>query len=211
MPRSARTRIDALAERFDDEPPDGGWWAVRAALAGEDVPAREELESVREGAAAEIAAGEEKIDSWPLDAEGFGLLRPGLKRAYARARKTFRKARKQPTDEALHEFRKRSKDLWYQLRLVRLAWPAVVKVTADEAHELSDLLGDDHDLVVLDEHREETEPALTAGQRSQLSELIARRRKELQDEAFAYGERLLAEKPKRFVKRIERYWSADRL
>ena len=34
------------------------------------------------------------------------------------------------------------------------------------------------------------------------------RRAELQDEAFAYGERLLAEKPKRFVARLERYWRA---
>lgn len=35
--------------------------------------------------------------------------------------------------------------------------------------------------------------------------------KELEGEAFAYGERLFAEKPKRFVERIERYWDAAKL
>jgi hypothetical protein len=35
--------------------------------------------------------------------------------------------------------------------------------------------------------------------------------KELEGEAFAYGERLFAEKPRRFVERIERYWDAAKL
>ena len=40
---------------------------------------------------------------------------------------------------------------------------------------------------------------------------VAARRAELQEEAFAYGERLFAEKPKRFVKRMESYWVAAEL
>jgi CHAD domain-containing protein len=212
--RDAQVRadtIDALAKRFSADPPPGGWWALRAPLVGEDEPAERELESVRECVATEIAAGAEAIDSWPLDAGGFALLRPGLKRAYYRARKSFRAARERPSDERLHEWRKRTKDLWYQLRLVRRAWPAVISATADEAHELSDLLGDDHDLVLLREYLDEAEKTLTADQRSHLSKLIAKRRHDLQEESFAYGERLLAEKPKRFVKRLERYWDGGNL
>jgi hypothetical protein len=34
---------------------------------------------------------------------------------------------------------------------------------------------------------------------------------ELQGEVLAYGERLFAENPKRFVERIERYWDAAKL
>jgi hypothetical protein len=41
--------------------------------------------------------------------------------------------------------------------------------------------------------------------------LIEERRAELQRQALAYGERLFAEKPKRFVKRLERYWGASKL
>ena len=112
---------------------------------------------------------------------------------------------------ALHEWRKRSKDLWYHLRLVRRAWPEVMTTTADEAHELSDRLGDDHDLVVLARDVEDARPPLTDHQLEHLRQLIGKRRKELQGEAFAYGERLFAEKPKRFVERIERYWDAAKL
>ena len=87
----------------------------------------------------------------------------------------------------------------------------MLKATADEAHELSDRLGDDHDLVVLTADLEDARPPLSHEQLEHLRKLIGKRRKELQGEAFAYGERLFAEKPKRFVERIERYWDAAKL
>jgi hypothetical protein len=70
-----------------------------------------------------------------------------------------------------------------------------MRALADEAHELSDRLGDDHDLAVLLEWGAEP-----------LEPLIATRRRELQEEAFAYGPRLYSDKPKAFVRRIE-HWS----
>ena len=42
-------------------------------------------------------------------------------------------------------------------------------------------------------------------------EAVARRRGELQDEAFALGARVYAEKPKAFVRRMDRLWNAGRL
>jgi CHAD domain-containing protein len=208
--RDAQVRlgtIDALAKRFPDEAPGGDWWQVRAAIA-DGEPGKGELEDVRERTAIAIEHGDVAIDDWPLERDGFKVVRPGLRRAYARARKAFGKARKQRSDEALHEWRKRAKDLWYALRLVRRGWPPVLGATADEAHELSDLLGDDHDLAVLVSDLDEAGAQLTAEQRERLHDLVTRRRAELQEEAFAYGERLLAEKPKRFVRRVEDYWKA---
>jgi CHAD domain-containing protein len=212
--RDAQARaetVDALAERFADDPPPGGWWAVRALLAADDASGNGELEALRERAASEIERGDEAIEDWPLDSNGFDLLRPGLKRAYSRGRQRYHEACEEPSDEALHEWRKRSKDLWYQLRLVRRAWPEVMATTADEAHELSDRLGDDHDLVVMTAYLDETDKPLASEQLEHLKKLIAKRRTELQDEALAYGERLFAEKPKRFVERIEKYWDARKL
>lgn len=209
--RDAQVRadtLDALAERFADDPPQGGWWTVRALVVGDDEVDESELAAVRDRVAVQIEQGNVAIDEWPLGEDGFELLRPGLKRAYSRGRKTLRDARDDPADEPLHEWRKRSKDLWYHLRLVSCAWPEVLKATADEAHELSDRLGDDHDLVVLTAYLENEAPALTSDQREHLRGQIQARRAELQGEAFAYGERLFAEKPKRFVARIERYWDA---
>ncbi len=212
--RDAQTRaetLDALAERFADEEPPGGWWAVRGLLADDGAPGDGDLESLRDQTASEIARGDQAIEDWPLDADGFDLLRPGLKHAYARGRKSFRQALNSPSDEALHEWRKRSKDLWYHLRLVRRAWPELMETTAEEAHELSDRLGDDHDLVVLVGYLDESDDPLTSDQLEHLRRLIAKRREELQTEAFAYGERLYAEKPKRFVGRLESYWQATKL
>ncbi|HEY8001021.1 MAG TPA: CHAD domain-containing protein [Solirubrobacterales bacterium] len=202
---------EALGERFADDPPPGGWAALRAAVAGGEQTASGELGRLREQAAAEIERGDEEVERWPLGDDGFELLRPGLDRAYARGRKSFRAARAEPTDEALHEFRKRSKDLWYHLRLLRTGWPQVLEATAEQAHRLTDRLGDDHDLAVLGADLERGFESLTAGQRQHLRGLLERRRRELQGQAFGYAERLFAEKPKQFVRRIEAYWEAEKL
>ena len=77
------------------------------------------------------------------------MIGPGLKRSYRRGRNRFRDVRAEASDEWVHEWRKRVKDLWYHLRLVRNAKKSVLGEAADEAHELSDLLGDHHDLAVL--------------------------------------------------------------
>ena len=77
---------------------------------------------------------------------------------------------------------------------------------ADEAHQLSELLGDHHDLTVLiDEARAQTpeDPDLET-----LAELAERRQGELLDEALPSGERLYAEKPRQFTRRLGAYWKA---
>jgi CHAD domain-containing protein len=136
-----------------------------------------------------------RVDDWPLERDGFEALEDGLERSYRRGRRDWRAALNEPSTENLHEWRKRVKDLWYHCSILQETWKPVMTALADEAHELSDRLGDDHDLaVLLDFGAESLEP------------LIATRRAELQEEAFAYGSRLYADKPKAFVRRIEN-WS----
>jgi CHAD domain-containing protein len=211
--RDAQVRagtVDGLAEHFADDPPPAGWGEVRAAISPEERSGNDDLEVVRKRAAAEIERGDREVDGWPLDTGGFALLRPGLKRAYSRGRRRYREVRAHSSDEVLHEWRKRSKDFWYQLRLIRNSWKTVLGATADEAHELSDRLGDDHDLVMLHGYlKNADERLLTREQCAHIERLIGDRRKDLQEEAFGYGDRLFAEKPKRFVERIESYWAAD--
>jgi CHAD domain-containing protein len=136
-----------------------------------------------------------RVADWPLERDGFEVLEDGLRRTYRRGRRDWRAAARDPSTENLHEWRKRAKDLWYHCTILQESWKPVMSALADEAHELSDRLGDDHDLAVL----------LAFGADS-LEPLIARRREELQEEAFAYGPRLYADKPKVFVRRIE-HWS----
>ena len=107
--------------------------------------------------------------------------------------------------------RKRVKDLWYQLRLIRDADKHVLGALADHAHDLSDHLGDDHDLALL---REEVQRRLDAfaspaDQRHLLQE-IDQRRGELQFAAISLGERIYAEKPKKFTNRLSKLYRRSR-
>jgi CHAD domain-containing protein len=199
--------IDALEQRFEDESPPGGWAAFKTVLTAGSSDAAD-VDLLRGRAATEIEAGRREIEGLPLPGTGFDVVGPGLRRAYSRGRKRFAETASEPTDERLHEWRKRSKDLWYHLRLLRPAWRPVLEPLADQAHELSDLLGDDHDLTVLAARIDEPGIALTAEQRAHLERLIAIRRGELQADAFALGERLYAEKPRAFASRIGAYWEA---
>jgi CHAD domain-containing protein len=151
-----------------------------------------------------IAGGAAGIDDWPLDGDDFDLVQAGIERAYKRGRRALRAVRDDPRAETVHDWRKRVKDLWYQLRLLQGAWPPVLKAAAKEAHELADLLGDHHDLSVLvakaRDHADDDPDTAT------LASLAERRQAELLAAALQLGDRLYAEKPSRFTRRIEHYW-----
>ena len=80
---------------------------------------------------------------------------------------------------------------------------------AEDAHRLADLLGDDHDLAVLRSTLVELDGQIPRDLDPVLG-LIEHRRAQLQTEAMFLGERLYAEKPKAFVRRLRRYWRAWR-
>jgi len=156
-----------------------------------------------------LTSARRRVGRWPLGTEGFEALAGGLERIYRRGRRDFRAANREPTTQNLHEWRKRVKDLWYHLSILKVAWPPVMEALADEAHALSERIGDDHDLAVLLEWAEEHAPD-SAGA---LAEPVMRRRAELQGEAFEIGARLYADKPGAFIRRLERWWevsTADR-
>jgi CHAD domain-containing protein len=151
-----------------------------------------------------LTTARRRIGRWPLDEDGFEAVAGGLERIYRRGRKDFRTARAEPTTENLHEWRKRVKDLWYHLTILRTAWPPVMDALADEAHALSEHVGDDHDLAVLLLWAEEHAPASAAA----IAGPVDRRREELQAGAFELGARLYADKPGAFMRRLEGWWGA---
>jgi CHAD domain-containing protein len=95
-------------------------------------------------------------------------LAPGFKRIHRRGRRAYRAARRQPSTENPHELRKRTKYLWYAAQIVRAAAPKKMKRLARRADELSNLIGEDHDLAVLaqraDERRDRFAGATAAGE-----------------------------------------------
>jgi CHAD domain-containing protein len=145
----------------------------------------------------------------PLDAD-FGLVQAGLKRSYKRGRQAMKTAFDNGASAPFHDWRKRAKDLDYQLQTLRALWPPVLKGFHKELDQLTELLGQHNDLDVLRETLENAD--LPEGLRPRdlraFLEHLAEREAHLREEAHAIGERLYAEKPAAFMKRMKAYWTA---
>jgi CHAD domain-containing protein len=201
--------FDQLAERFSGRVPQSTFDAIREQLAAERDASRQRLlASGLVGAVADELRGlRTHIDDWAPRNGGWKALEPGLDRGYRRGRRAFERARRQGTPENLHAWRKRTKDLWHHLRLVKPISRAIVGGHADEAHALSDLLGDDHDLAILRETLR-TGTGKLAVDVDAVIELIDHRREQLRAEAMQAGARVYAERPRSFARRMHRYWKA---
>jgi CHAD domain-containing protein len=177
-----------LIHRFKDD--------AKKKRAGHDARAVDDLVNT-------LRAISGRVADWPLDGTDWRTAERGIAKAYKRGRKAFERALAKPTTKNLHELRKRVKDIWYHDRLLRAAWPVILAAAAKEAHALSDRLGDDHDLALLDERLRglDTPPAAIG----EVLDLIKHRRGELLDEIKALGQRIYAESPKAFRRRLREY------
>ena len=198
--------VAGLGERYTGQLPEAQFDALRAGLAAAAAKAREhEGDAAAEDAVATLDAVAVRIGDWPLDRCDHDTLVHGATRAYKRGRAALAAAENTPSVERLHGLRKRVKDLWYHGRLLEEAWPRVVKAQSRAAHDLADLLGDDHDLAVLAGRVERGVATDTPIDDEAVLALIARRRAELQAEAMPIARRLYAEPPKAFRARLREY------
>ena len=199
--------LNALAAELDGQAPKRVLRASRRRL----VPLRRRHEdaAIRAKVAAALGTSEPGIGE-RISHAGFDAVRPGLLRTYRKGRKGLREAIERPSAAAFHEWRKRVKDLWYQMRLFAPACPVMLEPLADEIHRLSDALGDAHDLDLLESALEleaATDPFFDPA-----TLLVALRdaRATRRAEAIELGTRLYAEGPKGFVTRLESFWRAWR-
>jgi CHAD domain-containing protein len=203
--------IDDLAKRYAGQLPERTFEVVRAPFVDRRDAQREELGSsdLTDSAAAELAAVRDRIEGWELTEGGWSALQPGLLRSYRDGRTAFQRAQDHRRGADWHQWRKRVKDLWYQERLLsEVAGPACAG-QAKDAHRLADLLGDDHDLVVLRQALT-GEASHTAADLDAVVGLIDHRQQELRRQALQLGARVYAEKPRVFVRRMRAMWRAGR-
>jgi len=154
----------------------------------------------------QIETARDEQDDWTSGISGDDVLE-GLHDSYRRARRTFNMTRSSREDERWHEWRKRTKDFWYHLRLVERAWPTVLGATADRCHHLGDRLGEDHDLAVLATQLDALAPGPSrANDRRAVRQLITSRRARRQQEAHLAGERLFADSPSDFAAQMRHCW-----
>jgi CHAD domain-containing protein len=185
---------------------------------------------------AELRAARARVATWQLsDGAGVELVAPGLVRVYRQGRNRLGQAahaRGEPT-RTFHHWRKRVKDLRYAAEMLQWreddgaakrlgkrarrrrastrregAW---LRRVARRADRLGELLGEEHDLAVLEEYvrglgsPERGAPVqLGRGTRRKLVKLIAARRRAMRKQALRRGERLYRRGPGSFARRAAR-------
>jgi CHAD domain-containing protein len=201
--------LNRLVDRFpstDELPPTED---LRRALRRERVATRRtSLQGPKpfRSSRAALQAVHHRAGRWRTGSGGWEVLGAGLKRVYGKGRKALAAAQADRTPAKLHEWRKQTKYLWHQLQLLEPLWPGMIGELADQAHKLSDYLGDDHDLSVLRDKVIELGEALAKSERRALLRLIDLCRTELRDKAMVLGRRLYEETPADFEVRFAQYW-----
>lgn len=168
-----------------------------------DVTAREQV-------SLELSAMRARVQMWRLPERlAIELAEPGLKRIYRTGRRAHRQARAHPSDAlAMHMWRKHAKELRYALEALDVEGGANrpsgrIGRLAHKADALGELLGEDHDLVVLAQQIRAYKPLRRHRRtRKQLLRAIARRRAQLRKRAMRLGAPLYEHKPARFVRRL---------
>lgn len=148
-----------------------------------------------------------RVRDWPLKSGGFRRLSSGLKKVYKQNRRAFLTAYKSNTNEAFHDWRKRVKYHWNHMRLLRPISKRAVGRRIDELDHLADLLGEEHDLAVLEGVLQSEFPETLDESAGQIVQhWICHRREQLRQEAQPLGKQLFSRSPKSFVRRMKRYW-----
>lgn len=203
--------FDELTEQYRDEVSEEFQTRSRQLLLAHKHEQESEFDSEREipRLIEQLTRLSDRAESWPYDKADIRLLADGLATTIERGRKSYRHAYAEPLPENFHDWRKRAKDLRYQLTLLEKLWPDVFGGFLAAAKKLEELLGMDHNLVVL----RETLLTRADGADGQeeirvLLRMIDAYQHELRGEAEGLGIRLYSEKPKHWSRRVHHSWEA---
>jgi hypothetical protein len=138
-----------------------------------------------------LAEKQAEVKKWKLDDFTAGDAQAAWRKARDASRRAFEIAHTRPTDDNLHEWRKKAKNLLYGSILLSKR-SSTIEETMHATEKLTDLLGEDHDLSLLAKAIAGREAKLRAPDDLKvLQALIESRRKRLHTEAFALAKRTL--------------------
>ncbi|MBB4640456.1 CHAD domain-containing protein [Rhizorhapis suberifaciens] len=149
----------------------------------------------------------QRVQMWVVEGHGYAAFSGGLAQVLRRAHKAMDEAKSHAMPEPMHEWRKAVKYHGYHARLLREIWPEAMLSNITLTSQLAELLGDYHDLAVLQRSLAE-QPEHYGG--VEVTRLIGgladRRKKELAQDAFRQGALLFAERPTALARRWGCYW-----
>jgi CHAD domain-containing protein len=163
-----------------------------AAFAGWQREAIPQLENVKA-----------RLVAWPLEGLNWKQICNAVCKIYRRGQRALAETIDDPEPENFHAWRKRVKDVWYQLRILQPLNRTVLEEMAHDAEVLGELLGSEHDLDFLWARlKKESGDEALADELAQIQKLIGKRCKRLRRDALELGRRFYAEPSKAFAKRI---------
>ena len=146
---------------------------------------------------------EARLLKWPLDELTWKQICIAVCKIYKRGQRGLAKTINHPDPENFHAWRKRVKDLWYQLRILQPLNRAVLTEMAHDADVLGELLGSEHDSTFLWARLEkESGDEALRDELGKLEKLIRKQGKRLRTNSLELGRRFYAEPAKAFAKRI---------
>jgi CHAD domain-containing protein len=197
--------LDELRTRYPKRLSAASYRAIRRQLTRRRVHAMTEASGKRhlKSAAEKLEKVRRAAKKWHAPSMKASELPGLLSESFRASRKAMNIAARKKKPEAVHDWRKRVKTLWYHLRLVMPLAPDVGH-RIRSLRSLERLLGEDHNLEVLCVTMAEDQDGdrqLTTDRRELI--LVARTRQSVvRRQAFALGKRLNAMTSKRFARSV---------
>ena len=203
--------LQKLQERFPDPTHEevfvdfeNKFLARKQKIVEEWIDLDSELNKLRE----QLRAAYRSIENWKIKGKEEQVLSKSLQQNYQHGVEALKNLHQNPDDDLFHECRKRSKYLLYHMKLMSDIWKPILSARIVELDLLNDLLGDDHDLTVMTQLiNSEKETFISSANLNRFQALINQQRQEFQSAAFKLADRIYAEKPKAFARRMRVYWT----
>ena len=130
--------------------------------------------------------GKERAKGLPVKRDEIKVLFNGLIKVYKLCEKYMNKARKEPSNENLHEWRKQVKYLYYQFQVLTPYLPDELVTQKPNLDNIAEYLGEDHDLAELENFLDNISAMYQADNGiSALETRIKKSRNELQSQVFS--------------------------
>ncbi len=203
--------MDKLRDFYGEEMPAAIYQLIHAQLDAQYQQLRQR-DQVDQGKFApivtQVAKSKVRIPTLSMPKNDFAPIAKGARRTYNRARKfAQRLSLDNDPDEAFHEWRKYVKYHYYQLEFLEQTCQPRINARVEKLKALSDLLGDDHDLAVL-EDRIAASPHKFGGETTVhlMRSLIDARKRELKRLALQGGKPLFVQPPDDFAHYLTHCW-----
>lgn len=150
------------------------------------------------------------LDDWPIVHSNFSTIAGNFKSNYQRGLKALKQADKTPSNNHFHQWRKRTKDFDYHCRLLQKCWPAFMVPTISNAKALEELLGQDHDLSVLQDVLEKEKVLFDRNAYREIKVLAKGHQKTLRKKALKTGKKIYKHSPAILTRKLTNHWECWR-